>query len=148
MQTSAKDECRCYEDKFSLFFPVEPNGDFERFGCAASCHLHSNFGWGYKGSNYLLDTWHWKAARTDPVGQADDQYCAEVDFSQKDVGRHGDPNKGGGYVQNRKPEKDHPLFLPDAPDAVFHGSFPKSRAVQYTDAAGAAVPAARSSRAW
>lgn len=140
MQTSAKDECRCYEDKFSLFFPVQPCGDFERFGCAASCHLDSKFGWGYKGSKHLLDTWHWKAARTDPAGQVDDQYCAEVDFSHKDVGRHGDPDQGGGYVQNRKPEKNHPLFLPAAPDAVFHGSFPRSRAVEYTAALGAALP--------
>jgi len=141
LQTSAKDECRCYEDKFSLFFPVQPNGDFERFGCAASCHLHGDFGWGYKGSKYLLDTWHWKAARTDPAGQVDDQYCSEVDFSQKDCGRHGDPNTGGGYVQNRSADKDHPLYLPDAPDAVFHGAIPKARALAYTEQAGAAVPA-------
>jgi hypothetical protein len=140
MQTSAKDECRYYEDKFSLIFPVQPCGDFERFGCAASCHLDSKFGWGYKGSKDLLDTWHWKSVRTDPVGQVDDQYCTEVDFAQKDIGRHGDPDQGGGYIVNCDPKKEHPLFLPDAPEAVVHGSFPKSRAVEYTDAAGAAIP--------
>jgi hypothetical protein len=140
-QTSAKDECRCYEDKFSLFFPIQPSGDFERFGCAASCHLHQDFGWGYKGSKYPLDTWHWKAARTDPAGQVDDQYCSEVDFTQKNVGRYDDPSQGGGFVQNRAADKNHPLFLPDAPEAVFHGSFPKGRAVPYTEKAGAAIAA-------
>lgn len=139
LETSEKDECRYYEDKLSLFFPIQPSGDFERFGCVASCHLDGNFGWGYKGSSYLLDTWHWKSVRTDPVGQVDDQYCAEVDFTQKNVGRHGDPGKGG-YLSNRKPDKGHPLFLPDSPDAVYHGSFPASRAVEYTTPAGAAIP--------
>jgi len=33
-----------------------------------------------------------------------------------------------------------PLFLPDRPESVFHGSFPKSRAMEYTEAAGAAIP--------
>jgi hypothetical protein len=139
MQTSEKDECRCYEDKFTLFFPIEPRGDFERFGCAASCHLDARYGWGYKGSRYLLDTWHWKAARTGPAGQADDQYCAEVDFSQKKIGRRDDPGKEG-YVENRKAGVDHPLFLPLTPDAVSHGSIPKSHAVPYSEEAAAALP--------
>jgi Ni,Fe-hydrogenase I cytochrome b subunit len=145
VQTSANDECHCYEDKFSLFFPIQHSGDFERFGCAASCHLDSRHGWGYKGSRDLLDTWHWKAARTDPVGQVDDQYCDVVDFSQKDCGRHGDPNTGGGYVVNRAgpksaEPKDRPLFLPDGPHAAFHGAMTKAHAVKYSDAAAAALP--------
>ena len=139
MQTSAKDECLCYEDKFSLIFPVKPNGDFERFGCTASCHLHSEYGWGYKGSNYLIDVWHWKSARTGPIGQVDDKYWSVVDFENKDIGRHGDPKDGGGYVKNRSEEVDHPLFLPDSPDAVYHGSMPKERAVEYTSEAGDTV---------
>lgn len=141
MQTSVKDECRCYEDKFSLAFPIQPDGHFERFGCAMSCHLHGDYGWGYKASDRMLDVWHWKAARTDPAGQADDQYWFEADFNNKDIGRFTDPKQGGGYVQNRAEGKDHPLFLPDGPDAVFHGSFPKSRAVKYTDEAGAKIAA-------
>ncbi len=139
LQTSAKDECKCYEDKFSLVFPVQPDGDFERFGCAVSCHLHGDYGWGYKGYDRLLDVWHWKAARTDPAGQVDDKYWSVVDFDNKDIGRHGDPKEGGGYTKNRKEEIDHPLFLPDSPDAVVQGSFPKDRAVEYTDEAGAAI---------
>ena len=139
LQTSRKDECRYYEDKFSLFFPIQPSGDFERFGCAASCHLDPNFSWGYKGSSYLLDTWHWKAARTGSVGQVDDQYCDKVDYSQKKVGRHDDPNQGGGYTSNRNPETDHPLFLPDSLDAVHHGIIPKARAVEYTEKLAAAI---------
>ncbi len=139
MQTSAKDECRCYEDKFSLVFPIEPDGDFERFGCAASCHMHGDYGWGYKGTAQLLDVWHWKSVRTDPVGQVDDKYWSEVDFDSKDIGRHGDPKEGDGYAKNRSEDKDHPVFLPDSPEAVFHGSVPKEHAVEYTEAAGAAI---------
>lgn len=139
MQTSANDECHCYEDKFSLVFPIEPDGDFERFGCAASCHLHGDYGWGYKGSTRLLDVWHWKSARTGPTGQVDDKYWSVVDFDSEDIGRHGDPKDGGGYVKNRSDDKNHPLFLPDSPAAVFQGSIPKEHAVEYTAAAGAAV---------
>ena len=51
LQTSAKDECRCYEDKFSLFVPIEPSGDFERFGCAAFDHAG-------KRHAYALPTFH------------------------------------------------------------------------------------------
>ena len=141
MQTSAKDECRCYEDKFSLVFPIEPDGDFERFGCASSCHVDQEYGWGYKGSSRMIDVWHWKAARTGPAGQVDDKYWSEADFTNKDVGRHGDPKDGGGYVKNRSDDTDHPLFLPDSSDAVFHGSFPKEHAVRYTEEAGEAIDA-------
>jgi hypothetical protein len=139
MQTSANDECRCYEDKFSLVFPIQPDGDFERFGCAASCHMHSDYGWGYKGTGRLIDVWHWKSARTGSVGQVDDKYWDRADFDNKDIGRHGDPKEGGGYVKNRSEDKDHPLFLPDSPDAVSRGAIPKERAVEYTEAAGSAI---------
>jgi hypothetical protein len=139
MQTSAQDECRCYEDKFSMIFPIQPDGDFERFGCAVSCHMHQDYGWGYKGTESWVDVWHWKAARTGTSNQVDDKYWSRPDFENKDIGRYGDPKDGGGYVKNRSEDKNHPLFLPDAPDAVFHGSIPKDRAVEYTDNAGAAI---------
>jgi hypothetical protein len=139
MQTSAKDECFCYEDKFSMIFPIQPDGDFERFGCAASCHLHQDYGWGYKGTSRPIDVWHWKAARTGPAGQVDDKYWSEADFDNKDIGRHGDPKDGGGYVKNRAEDKDHPLFLPDSPEAVYHGSFPKEHAIPYSEEAGSQI---------
>jgi hypothetical protein len=139
LQTSPKDECHCYEDKFSLIFPIQPDGDFERFACAASCHVHKDYGWGYKGTSRLIDVWHWKAARTGSVGQVDDKYWAEADFESKDIGRHGDPKEGGGYTKNRTDDVDHPPFLPDSLDAIYHGSFPKERAVPYTAEAGEAI---------
>jgi hypothetical protein len=139
MQTSAEDECRCYEDKFSMVFPIQQDGDFERFGCAASCHVHEDFGWGYKGTSRWLDVWHWKAARTGSVGQADDKYWSRADFDNKDVGRHGDPKQGGGYVKNRSEDTDHPLYLPESPDAVVKGSIPKDKAVEYIPERAAAI---------
>jgi hypothetical protein len=132
MQTSAKDECHCYEDKFSMVFPIQPDGDFERFGCAASCHVHEDFGWGYKGTGRLIDVWHWKAARTGSVGQVDDKYWSVVDFDNKDIGRHGDPKDGGGYTKNRAEDKDHPLYLPKSPDAEFTGFILKGEEQEYS----------------
>jgi hypothetical protein len=140
MQTSAEDECRYYEDKFSMVFPIQQDGDFERFGCAASCHLDQDFGWGYKGTTRWLDVWHWKAARTSSVGQADDKYWAQVDFDNEDIGRHGDPKQGGGYAKNRSDDQDHPQFLPESLDDVVKGSIPRDKAVEYTPEKGNAYP--------
>ncbi len=139
LQTSEKDEYTYYEDKFSLVFPIQQNGDFERFGCAASCHLHEDWGWGYKGSDRWLDVWHWKAARTGSVGQVDDKYWSWVDLENKDVGRHGDPKESGGYTKNFAEGTDHPLFLPESLEAIAKGSFPKEAAVAYTAEKGETI---------
>jgi len=132
LQTSSKDECRYCEDRFSLVFPIQQDGDFDRIGFAASCHVHGDFGWGYKGAARWIDVWHWKAARTDSVGQVDDKYWVWVDFDNKDIGRHGGPKAGGGYAKNLSEEKDHPPYLPETLDAVVKGSIPNEKAVEHT----------------
>lgn len=139
MQTSEKDEYTYYEDKFSLVFPIQQDGDFERFGCAASCHLHEDWGWGFKGTDRWIDVWHWKAARTNPVGQVDDKYWAWVDLNAKDCGRHGDPKETGGYAKNFSDEVEHPLFLPESLNEITKGSFPKEAAVPYSADRAAAI---------
>lgn len=141
LQTSPKDECLHYEDKFSLVFPIQQDGDFERFGCAASCHVHEEYGWGYKGTGRWIDVWHWKAARTDPVDQVDDKYWSWVDFDSKDIGRHGDPKEGGGYVKNYSEEKDHPPYLPESLTAVVQGSMSNEKALEYTPEKAATIAA-------
>jgi len=135
------DERYNYEDKFSLIFPITPDWQFDRFGCAASCHVGGGRAYGYKGTNRTIDVWHWKATRTDPVGQVDDKYWSEVDFEAKDIGRHGDPKESGGYKKNFSEDKTHPAYLPSDMAVVRQGIIPKEHAVEYTDEAAAAIVA-------
>lgn len=128
------------EDKLSFIFPIEPDPWFEQFGCAASCHAGGGRDYGYKGTPRKLDVWHWKATRTDPVGQVDDQYFSKVDFEEKNVGRLNDPKESGGYEANVSEDKSHPAWLPDEPRFVRNGMIPKEHAVEYTAEAVAAIP--------
>ena len=134
------DECLYYEDKFALAFPIEPDWRFERAGCAVYCHAGGGRAFGYKGTTRPVDVWHWKATRTDSVGQVDDKYWSEVDFSAKDVGRHGDPKESGGYSKNIPKEALHPSFLPDELAAMHDGIIPAGHAVEYTEAAAQKIP--------
>lgn len=137
--TNPDDESTYYEDKFSLIFPAEPDWQFDRFGCAVQCHAGGGRAYGYKGSERIVDVWHWKSTRTDPVGQVDDKYWSEVDLTAKDVGRHGDPKDGGGYQKNVSENKTHPAFLPQSPVAVKQGILFTERAVPYTPEAAAGI---------
>ncbi len=139
--TNPDDESTYYEDKFSLIFPAEPDWRFQKFGCTLYCHVGGGRFYGYKGSSRIVDVWHWKATRTDPTGQVDDKYWWEVDFSAKDVGRHGDPKERGGYQKNDSEYKEHPAFLPDGPSAVRQGIIFTDRAIPYTPEAAAKIPA-------
>jgi hypothetical protein len=139
--TDQQDESVYYEDKFSLIFPMQADWQFDRFGCAAYCHLGGDRAYGYKGSERPVDVWHWKATRTDPVGQVDDKYWSAVDFKSKDVGRHGDPNDGGGYEKNASQDGSHPKFLPDDFANVTQGIIPTEHAVEYSDKAAERIEA-------
>ena len=139
--TDEDDESIYYEDKFSLTFPMRPDWRFDRFGCAAHCHLGGGRAYGYKGSDRPVDVWHWKATRTDPLGQVDDKYWSAVDFKSKDVGRHGDPNDGGGYKKNTSQDGNHPKFLPDEFANVTQGIIPSEHAVEYSDKAAQRIKA-------
>ena len=140
LATIPDDESVYYEDKFSLIFPTTPDWRFERFGCALYCHADGRRTYGYKGSEDVVDVWHWKSTRTDPVGQVDDKFWQGFDLGQKDVGRHGDPKSGGGYEKNQTKGADHPAFLPDDPAAVRQGIIPREHAVPYDDATAARIP--------
>jgi len=138
--TNADDESRYYEDKFSLVFPIQRDWQFERFGCAVQCHVGGGRAYGYKGTSKLVDVWHWKSTRTDPVGQVDDKYWSEVDFTAKDIGRHGDPKESGGYKKNISEDGEHPAFLPRGASAVKQGIILADRAKEYTPEGAAQVP--------
>lgn len=131
MVTDPMDESVYYEDKFSLVFPIEDDGSFERFGCAEYCHLGGGNAYGYKASDIPVDVWHWKATRTAPVGQVDDKYWTEPDLESPTKGRHGDPKTGGGYEKNEIKEADHPAFLPEELRFMHDGMIPREHAVPY-----------------
>ncbi len=128
------------EDKFSMVFPIQADPWFEQYGCAVSCHAGGGRDYGYKGTPRMLDVWHWKATRSDPVGQVDDQYWSKVDFQQKNVGRMNDPKESGGYKGNVSDDKKHPAWLPDDLQVVRDGMIPTEHAVEYTPEAAAAIP--------
>ncbi|MBN2474782.1 MAG: hypothetical protein JXB62_09250 [Pirellulales bacterium] len=139
--TNEDDESTYYEDKFSLVFPAAGDWQFERFGCAVYCHAGGGRAYGYKAADRMVDVWHWKSTRTDPVGQVDDKYWSVADLSAKDIGRHGDPKQSGGYKKNVSQDKSHPAFLPDGPAAVKQGMISADHAVEYSEEAAARIPA-------
>lgn len=141
MMTDQEDESLYYEDKFGLVFPTVPDWQFDRVGCAIYCHAGGGRPYGYKASeNHIADVWHWKSSRTDPVGQADDKYWSATDFEAKDVGRHGDPKEGGGYVKNVSEDKTHPAFLPESLSDIGQGVIPKEKAIEYSPEAADVIP--------
>lgn len=129
-----------YEDKFSLVFPAEADWLFNVAGCAATCHAGGGRDYGYKGGPTRIDCWHWKAVRTDPLGQVDDQYWSVVDFSQRNVGRLMDPKTSGGYEDNLAKAKKGPAWLPPATQPALDGAIHKGQAVACTSESAAAVP--------
>jgi hypothetical protein len=140
--TVSDDESHYYEDKFSLIFPAEPDWRFQMFGCALYCHGgrgQADHKYGYKGSDRIVDVWHWKGTRSDPCGQVDDKYWATLDLAAKDGGRHGDPKDSGGYSKNVSDDKTHPKCLPRDPGKVRDGMIPAQDAVEYDSEEAAAI---------
>lgn len=99
-----------YEDKLTVAWNISEKG-FAKKGCEQSCHMVDN-GKIYDipdnsaGRHFTaapgqtVDVWHWKSARTAPVGRADDQYFDHSHNENKEWGRKSDENTGGGYKDN------------------------------------------------
>jgi hypothetical protein len=110
------------EDRVMIFWDVDIPG-FKKEGCLITCHPAVSAS-KYLESPGLGDTWHWKAARSNPVGYCDDKHITHV-REGKDGGRHGDGVKqekgtrsnvnaagdGPGYMQNPKIVTLDPRFL-------------------------------------
>jgi len=106
------------EDRFSIIWNI--NDSIEGFnigGCAMLCHgdrMHTNKP-GEKG-----DVWHWKAARTDPAGYADDQLMNSTVVPEDWhgsiwTGRQSDEKTGGGYRRNINEEGNGPRYYEPEP---------------------------------
>jgi hypothetical protein len=83
---------------------------FQQEGCLVACHP------GVSAAKYLEepglgDIWHWKAARSNPVGYCDDKYINNI-RSGPDGGRHGDSVKlHKGTTSNSSRDGTGPAFM-------------------------------------
>jgi hypothetical protein len=145
MQASAADEQSMYEDKFSMIFPINEDPDFNKFGCATSCHQSTDterFPYGYKASETPFDVWHWKSSRSGAVGFVDDKYWHTADMERKDVGRYGDGGIPGPYTKNINKEHTAPLYLPKDDRYVINkgGALLREGAIEYTEELASKIP--------
>lgn len=110
------DSNKYYEDKFAMLWNINIGG-FEAVGCMVACHAGEPgkpYGNKYtNGPGELGDIWHWKAVRTGPVGQVDDQYLDSTRYDKEkspEAGRKSDPKTTGGYSDNINESKTGPKW--------------------------------------
>jgi len=92
------------EDRLAILWDMGIAG-FEEQGCLVACHAD---GMRTNADGEIADEWHWKAARSNPIGYSDDKYL-DNSFEEGDVeaGHHGD---GGDstYSDNKNEAGDGP----------------------------------------
>jgi hypothetical protein len=110
------------EDRIALLFEINRINKFAQRGCAITCHGPA--GSLSTGRNFATETtaekgdlWHWKAARSAPVGHADDAWLGVVDLlgeysPPKKTGRRKDRGRGGD-IRNETPDGSRPLYRQD-----------------------------------
>jgi hypothetical protein len=116
-----------YEDKLAILWNIKAAG-FDKKGCDLACHKARGGKVGgiedkSPGRKFTdkpgetIDMWHWKAVRTGPVGQVDDQYIDDTRDPAKnaDWGRKGDAKTGGGYSNNVNKDKTGPAWMNKTP---------------------------------
>jgi hypothetical protein len=102
------------EDRISLLFEINRINNFATKGCAITCHVPDgapNAKEGKFGTATAAekgDLWHWKAARSDPAGFADDTWLTNT--SEKKGGRKSDAGKGGD-TKNMTEDKSMPKYM-------------------------------------
>ena len=103
------------EDRISLLFEINRINNFATKGCAIACHVPqgaTNAKEGKFGTSTAVekgDLWHWKAARSDPAGFADDTWLTQI--SEKKGGRKSDAGVGGDQ-KNMTEDKSKPKYMP------------------------------------
>ncbi len=125
------------EDRLSLLFEISRINNFATKGCAVTCHVpqgapNAKDGkFGTQSEAEKGDLWHWKAARSDPAGYADDGWLTK--FSADKTGRRTDAGKGGDK-RNMTEDKSKPRYML-APGKKLgkHGILLAEDAVEITD---------------
>ena len=101
------------EDRISLLFEIDRIDKFATKGCAIVCHVPPGAPNAKEGKFGTVsdaergDLWHWKAARSDPVGFADDTWLTKI--SEKKGGRKSDAGEGGD-LKNMTEDKAKPKY--------------------------------------
>ena len=108
------------EDRFALYWEITPIDKFQTRTCAALCHnpVSDPIDKWYMitpGLADRADNWHWKAARTNAVGQADDKYLTGVLSDPKDIesANKGDAKDKGGTADNKTKDGTGPEKMQD-----------------------------------
>ncbi len=102
------------EDRISLLFEIDRINNFATRGCAVVCHVpqgapNAKDGrFGTASAAEKGDLWHWKAARSDPAGFADDTWITQI--SADKGGRKSDAGKGGDE-KNSTADKSKPMYM-------------------------------------
>lgn len=103
------------DDKLVLLWPMTNNAEFAAKGCAVACHQaddDENWWMGSESDKDKYDVWQWQAARTNPVGQANDEWWGPLtDPANTGSSRHNDDAPGGGYQPNIAADKRGPAFM-------------------------------------
>jgi hypothetical protein len=86
------------EDRIALMFNINAS-DWGAAGCSAYCHLGETPGHDGRmrtnNAGETLDMWHWKAARSNPLGFADDKHVIYAPVTDTTTGtRKGDDGSG------------------------------------------------------
>jgi hypothetical protein len=128
-----QDENDYYEDKFGVMLATS-----SELAGAGSSHLGAHpvsgkpgspneRGLHYTSDGSIVDVWHWKSVRTNPLAQVDDNYFGppmepDADPKKRYTGGYTqDPKTAGGFIQNWKKLEDgmvEPLHLPKDPSLV------------------------------
>jgi hypothetical protein len=106
------------------------------------CHVDQKSGHGrhWTFNNALVDSWHWKSVRMDPIGHVDDKYwLGSGEITPDSDGRHGDPGDGG-HANNLVDGVSNPIMLPMGIESVKMGALIQSKAEIYTKSAAARFP--------
>jgi hypothetical protein len=102
------------EDRISLLFEINRIKNFATKGCAVTCHVPQGATNAKEGKFGTLseaekgDLWHWKSARSDPAGVADDTWLTKTDM--KKSGRKSDKGKSGD-TRNMTEDKTKPKYM-------------------------------------
>lgn len=119
---------RAEEDRFAVQWEIGTVEGFAALGCQAMCHpgqaswkepglrMHT------KNPGERTDEWHWKSARSNPLGIIHDKYVDnKVNPEDVEAAHHGDGS--GFYGRNRNKEKTGPVYIETNPkdkvDATF-----------------------------
>lgn len=93
------------EDRFAFMFDA---GDANGASCAKMCHSTKE----HKTADGNVDVWHWKAARTNPIGVTDDKWWSTS-------GRGSDSKTISAYSDNKSSEGSYPLYSGPITDNYF-----------------------------